>query len=292
MTAVRIANSILQDSEFEGQYVLVEGVKDLRLYRKFILEDLRVKPTFGKYKLRQVYEILEGREFDRMLGIRDADFLRIPNNPKFDQNYMSAIFVTDSHDSEVMMIDSKALIDFLIVVSDLDKVKAFENRVGKSIRNLMYDLGYTIGCLKLANKRKNLGLLFKPEKAGGNVIKYKKFICDKTFTFLGNESLVTAAVDYSRNRSADLASKPIILHALEAVLAENHDTLEVVNGHDLAEILYLIATKGLGSNSSLLSSADSVENSLIMSYDIAQFTKTKLYGMIDSHQKSKGINII
>ena len=57
MTAVRIANSILQDSEFEGQYVLVEGVKDLRLYRKFILEDLRVKPTFGKYKLRQVYEI-------------------------------------------------------------------------------------------------------------------------------------------------------------------------------------------------------------------------------------------
>lgn len=292
ITAARIANSILQDEEFEGQYVLVEGIKDLRLYRKFIREELRMKPTFGKYNLRQVYEILENRQFDRMLGIRDADFLRIPNNPKFDQNYMSAIFATDSHDSEVMMIDSKALTDFLIVVSDLDKVKRFEDRAGKSIRNLLYELGYNIGCLKLANKRKNLGLVFKPEKPEGNVIKYKKFICDKNFTFIGNESLVAAALDYSRNRKTTLASKAIILHELEAVLAEKHDILEIVNGHDLAEILYLIVTKGLGSNSSVLSSADSVENSLIMSYDISQFTKTKLYRMIDDHQKRKGVNII
>ena len=292
ITAARIANAILQDEEFEGQYVLVEGVKDLRLYRKFIREELRMKPTFGKYKLRQVYEILESRQFYKVFGIRDADFLRIPNNPKFDHAYMDSIFVTDSHDSEVMMIDSKALMDFLIVVSDFDKVKKFENKLGKSVRVLLYELGYNIGCLKLANKRKSLGLVFKPEKVGGNAIKYKKFICDKSFTFLGNESLVVAAIDYSRNRKTELASKAVILHELEAVLAEKHDTLEIVNGHDLAEILYLIVTKGLGSNSSLLNGADSVENSLIMSYDITQFTKTKLYGMIDGHQKRKGLNII
>lgn len=292
MTPARIANSILLDAKFDGQYLLVEGAKDLRLYRKFIREELRVKATFGKYALREVYEILERNQFNKVLGIRDADFLRIPNNPKFDPNYVHPIFVTDNHDSEVMMIDSKALTDFLNVVSDPDKVNKFERKVGKSVRDLLYELGYNIGCLKLANKRNNLGLVFKPAKIDGNVIKYKKFICDKTFVFLGNDELITAALDYSRNRNTQLASKPTILEALGVILAENHDIKEIVNGHDLSEILYLIVTKGLGSNSSVLNGADSIENSLIMSYDIAQFAKTRLYNSLDSYQKTKGVSIM
>ncbi len=292
ITGFRIANSILQDTEYTGEYLLVEGVKDIRLYKKFVREELRVKATFGKYNLRAAYDILVKESFGRVFGIRDADFLRIPNNPKFDPNYVNAIFVTDNHDSEVMMIDSKALTDFLLVVSDTEKIKKFEAFVGFAIRELLYALGYAIGCLKLANKRYGLGLVFKPERPDGNVIKYKKFICDKKFTYSSNDDLVDAAIDYSRNRKTNLAARSEILNYLGVVMAEGHNVREIVGGHDLAEILYLIVTKGLGSNSSLLRNSDSVENSLILSYDITQFCRTQLYSQIDSYQKSRGISII
>jgi len=292
ITGFRIANSILQDTEYSGEYLLVEGVKDIRLYKKFVREELRVKATFGKYNLRAAYDILVKESFDRVFGIRDADFLRIANNPKFDPNYVNAIFVTDNHDSEVMMIDSKALTDFLLVVSDTEKIKKFEALVGFTIRELLYALGYAIGCLKLANKRYGLGLVFKPERPDGNVIKYKRFICDKKFTYSSNDDLVDAVIDYSRNRKTNLAARSEILNCLGVVMAEGHNVREIVGGHDLAEILYLVVTKGLGSSSSLLRNSDSVENSLILSYDITQFCKTQLYSQIDSYQKSRGISII
>ena len=78
MTPARIANSIMQDSSFNGSCLLVEGENDVKLFGKFNRkENSKIKVTFGKQKMKDVYEILRKRNFKRMVGIRDADFIHI-----------------------------------------------------------------------------------------------------------------------------------------------------------------------------------------------------------------------
>ncbi len=268
----------MQSVDFKGHFVLVEGVKDLRLYSKFFdRERTRLIQTFGKYLQRQVFAILNQRGFNEKLGVRDADFLRIPGNGKYDPQYSDDVFVTDHHDSEVMIFNSDALYAFLDVVSAREKVDDFQRSRGCSIRDLVYNLCLPIACLRYASKRYGLGLLFKPENPEGNRIKFKKFICDRRLVFLGVDDLIRTVCDYSRARSPGMASQVDILAAYNSVQGQGYSLLELVNGHDVAEVLFMVLKKGLNSTSELLSGPDSVESALSLSFDFVEFSKTQLY---------------
>jgi len=293
MTPQRVANSILLDKSFAGYYLLVEGKKDIKVYRKFINENEgKLKPTFGKYNLREVYSRLSSAGFQKKIGIRDADFLRTKGNIKFDHSYSDWIFPTDHHDSEVMMINTDALNNLLRTVSTEEKIASFEEKHKTSIRNLAYSLAYPIGCLKLANKKHNLGLSFKPERPEGNRIKFKRLICDTRFTTLGNITMVNAIHEYSKNRDTVLADKVKILEKLQETMEENHNITEVVNGHDLAEVLYLIIKKGLSSTSKILQDADCIEDALAMTFDITHFSKTNLFSTLKNWETSNNMILI
>lgn len=292
MTPQRIANSILQDRDFTGHYVLVEGKKDIRLYNRFINSEFaKVKPTFGKYKLREAYKILSEQGFDKKIGIRDADFLRIKGNPKFDATYSENIFATDYHDAEVMMIKNDALQNFLFTVSDQAKISAFEKEKGIKIEAALLSLAYNLGCLKLANKRFTLGLFFKPEKEDGKRLKFEKFICDKHFTFLGNEKLINTVWEYSSLREKLAYSRQYIQEKLDTVLKECHEPSEIVNGHDLSEILLMLSSKGLKSSNKALQNSDCVEDMLILAFDLIQFSKTALFKEINQFGGNSGVQI-
>lgn len=293
ITPQRIANSILLDRSFEGYYLLVEGKKDIKVYRKFIDENQgKLKPTFGKYNLRKVYSILSSAGFEKKIGIRDADFLRIKGNGKFDISYSDYIFPTDHHDSEVMIIGSNALDNLLNNVSTEEKIKQFEIKHNRSIRDLAYSLAYPMGCLKLANKKYNLGLSFKPERPESNKIKFKKIICDSRFISFGDATMINIVHEYSKNRGNILSCKETILEKLHDVMNTQHDITEIVNGHDLAEILFLIIKKGLGSSSRLLQDAECIEDALAMSFDITHFSQTHLFNTIKSWEKSNNSILI
>lgn len=292
ITPQRIANSIQLDSTFTGHYLLVEGKKDINLYSKFIdREQCKIKPTFGKYKQREVYEILEERGFEKKFGIRDADFIRVPENPKFDVNYNKSIFLTDYHDSEGMVINSNAFRDFLFSISSDDDIKMFNDRFGE-IYEMAYKLCLPLACLRLANKRYNLGLSFKPERPEGNKFKFKKIVCDKKFEFLGVDKLINVIYEYSKNRGKDVASRAEIKLKLELIMKEQVDLLEVVNGHDLCEVLYILCSKGLKSKSKLLHDADSVEEMLSLTYGHNYFRSSQLFKQLDEWQKSRGVCVI
>ena len=58
ITPERTANAIMQDSRFNGYYLIVEGKKDVKLYGKFINEEtIRIKPAFGNEKVKKVLKI-------------------------------------------------------------------------------------------------------------------------------------------------------------------------------------------------------------------------------------------
>jgi hypothetical protein len=291
ITPARIANSIQQDSDFTGINILVEGEADVKLYRKLSCKNLsKIKVTFGKRKMRDAYKILDERGFSRVIGIRDADFIRVKGNAKFDSNYTSNIFLTDYHDSEGMMIQSQALGDFLLEVSKEDNINAFYKKHG-SVRKLLYELSSPLACLRLANIKFDLGLAFKPVNSEGNTIRFKKFFCDKKLEYLGHEKLINTVVEYSKNRGSNIKSREVILESLLTVIALELPMNELANGHDLAEILFIICKKGLNSNHENLKGASSVESMLRLSYSKEYFSLTTLFKKLQSWQKAQNVNM-
>lgn len=288
ITPARIANAICQDTTYYGYYVLVEGKKDVRIYRRFTSDGAaKVKATFGKNKLREVYKILTDRNFERKIGIRDADFLRIRGNPKYSADFVDPIFATDGHDAEMMMVAAGVIRNFLLIISDEEKVGAFEKKHNKLIVDMIFNLIRPLGNLRLANKRFGLGLAFKPERPEGNALRIDRFLNNKDWSYNGDESMINTVVEYSKNRGSTVASRDVILEKLQEVSAEEHPSNDICNGHDFAYVLHLISKYGIGSKSKLLQDSACVEDLLISQFDWIKFTRTELYSKIEQWQSNK-----
>ena len=281
ITPERIANSIMLDRRFRG-HILVEGAKDLKVYAKFFnREQVKLTQTFGKYKMREAFSILSERNYMSKFAIRDADFLRVSGNAKYDESYQDDIYVTDGHDSEVMMVTVNALEDMLSVAVDVDALESLEERLGQSFRSWLFTLAYQVGCLRLANKRGALGLSFKPATQDGNRIKFKKFICGKNLT-IDLDQMIHIVWEYSKNRGVEVADRQVIKAKYEETYKNNHANLEVINGHDIAEITCILASIGAKCKSQIFQHPDRVEEALALSFDRDKFRRTQLFGKIDS----------
>ncbi|MFJ5453011.1 DUF4435 domain-containing protein [Pectobacterium jejuense] len=288
ITSYRVANAIMQDKSFKGIHILVEGVKDLKVYTKFFNRtEVRLTQTGGKYNQRDAYYTLSARGFTNAIAIRDADFIRIKGNLKFDENFQDNIFITDGHDSEMMMIMVDTLEDVLAVSVDQDAKNSFEGSVKCSIRKLVLNIAYTVGCLRLAEKKNGFGLSFKPERPEGNRIKFKKFIDDKTFLPNVNQMIHTIW-EYSKNRGKVVSSKEVIAEGFNKIFHQNNPLEDIINGHDVAEIICIVLSQGLKSKSSIFQHPNNVEESLALSFDRNKFRRTNLYRDILKWQGQRG----
>jgi hypothetical protein len=292
LTAARIANAICQDVSFTGIYLLVEGRRDVKLYGKFVDDTaVRIKATWGKYKLREVYQLLNNRGIENVVGIRDADFLRIEGNAKFSADYKDAIFPTDCHDAEIMIAYSGVLTDYLRLVAEEDRVAEFEKQAGTTILELIISLIYEIGCLRLANKKHQLGLSFKPEKPEGNRLKVAKFISVPDWK-ISRSSMINTAWEYSQNRGNQVATREKISQALEIMVAGGHPAKEIVNGHDFSAVLHMVSVTGLKSKNKLLQDPGCVEDLLIAFFDIRRFAATSLYSRVSSGSTTSSPRVV
>lgn len=290
MSPNRIANAIEQDISFTGTNILVEGETDIKLYRKLTCKRLsKVKVTFGKKKMREVYKILRDRGFENVVGIRDADFLRI--NGKLDPNFTDDIFLTDKHDSEGMIIDSEAFNNFLVEVAKEETLNGFSKHNG-CLRSFIYELSKPIGYLRLANSQFSLGLSFKPASPEGKTLKFKKFVCEKTLSYLGDDSLINTVFEYSTNRGGNKSTRPEILKKLHEVTKLQLPIEELVNGHDLAEVLFILCKRGLKSSHCDLKSASSIESMLRLTFSKDDFSRTQLFKSLQGWEKSTNQSIL
>jgi hypothetical protein len=278
ITPDRIANAIMQDNSFTGNYLIVEGIKDVKFYQKYIdRSTFRIREAFGNEKVKLILKILNERGFNRRIGIIDSDFNTILNmNEKVD-----GLYITDDHDIEIMIIKTKALEDVISLFCSKAKIEGFEKKKGKPIREVLFDLGKEIGYLKLATKIHELGLVFKPSAAEGNQIKYRDFIDEETMNFLGSSKMIESIMNYSRSRSNVLKGKSEIEKKLVEVTKVTYDKHHLVNGHDLNNLLYILMRKTFGSRNKMLTGHNSVEDSLILAYDYADFQKTNLFQSIN-----------
>lgn len=278
----------MQDKSFKGVHILVEGIKDLKVYTKFFKRtEVRLTPTTGKYKQREAYYLLTGRGFANAIAIRDADFIRIKGNPKFIPDFPDDIFITDGHDAEMMMIMVDTLEDLFAVSVDQETKSNLEKSINSSIQKLVLDIAYMVGCLRFADKKYSLGLSFKPERPEGNRIKFKKFIDEKTFS-LNVEQMIHIIWEYSKNRGQDVSSKEIITTGFNNILSQKNSPVDMINGHDVAEVVCIVSSQGLKSKSAIFQHPDRVEESLALSFDRSKFRRTKLYQEILQWQLKKG----
>lgn len=288
ITTDRIANAIMQNASFKGHYLIVEGPKDSKLYGKFVNhQEVIIKDAFGNEKVKEVFEILTERGFDRKIGIIDADFTKITE----EEVEIDGLFITDDHDIEVMVIKTRALDHVLRVFCSKSKIQDYEKKHNISIRNRIFDLGKEVGYLKLANKIYDLGLVFKPKNPEGNQIKYKKFISDKTLKYLGDEKLIDTAINYSVNKSENVQSKNTISEKLSVVKEEDYTIDQLVNGHDLTNVLFILMKKILCSKNKMLQDANSVEDSLTLAYEFDDFKTTDLYAEIKSWENENEVEV-
>lgn len=288
ITPERTANAIMLDSKFAGHYLIVEGKKDLKLYGKFVnLDGFRIKPAFGNAKVKEVLRILDERGFDKRIGIIDSDFNQIIGI----KEKTEGLFITDDHDIEVMIIKTSALNHLLNIFCTKNSIENFETKQGETIKNLLFSLGEEIGYLKYANKLYDLGLVFKPVTVDGNQLKYKNIVCNETFRYLGKDALIKTAINYSVNRGTDIKSKDVIAEKYDEVSALELDLNHLVNGHDLCQFLYILMKKILKSRNKMLQDYNSVEDSLILAYEYANFKETNLYGSLLKWADAKKLEI-
>lgn len=285
ITPERIANAIMLDSRFLGTHILVEGVKDIKMYKKmFSIDNVRLTQTWGKYRQRDVFNILKERNFNRGIGIRDADFLRIPGNNKFDAGFAEPIFATDCHDAEVMTIELGVLHDILQVTHDESRLREFEKKHG-ALKEVAMEIAKIIGCLRLASKRNQLGLSFKPVKPDGPKLKYHKFV-DVVDGKIDIDSMINIVWEYSRGRSSVVKSKTDIKSALLNVMGQDYPVLDLVNGHDVVEVLSLLSRKMINCTNRIFADGEGIEDALAIGFSPRTFAVTSLYAKLDAWQKA------
>jgi len=154
-----------------------------------------------------------------------------------------------------MIIKTKALEHVLNIYCSASKIKEFEKKIGITIREALLKLGEEIGYLKLANKIYDLGLVFKP-----------------------------------RNKSSSIKSKSEIETKYKEISEKELDLMQLVNGHDLSNFLYILMKKILKSKNKMLNDFSCVEDSLILAYDFSYFKETELFSQITNWSKANKID--
>jgi ribosomal protein S8 len=288
--ADRVANAIMMDNSFKGFYLVVEGVKDYNLFSKFFdKNNVKIKEAFGCEKVKSVLEILKREGYSNRFGIIDSDFGKILNV----NHNVDGLFITDSHDIEVMIIKTNALESVLRIFTSAEKIENFERRRNQTIRSVIMELGAEIGYLKLAHKIYDLGLIFKPHSPEGNQIRYRDFIDERdNLRFKGRASLVQTLLNYSNNKTPNLKSEQEITERLNEIAAQSYDIEQLVNGHDLTNILYLLIKKVFVSTSRMLNDFNAIESSLTLAYEYEDFKQTDLYSKIKSFEDALQTTIL
>jgi len=233
-------------------WVLVEGVDDVKIYRKLIdAENVKVETVEGGIShLKTALSVLL-IETKRVLGIRDADFLHL----ELVKEEAEALFLTDYHDIEIQMFHSdkvlKSLFNEYQVEDDINKIRS-------EILAAVSFLGY----VRWYNNKNNYGLNFQG-------ISFEKLFDNKTIS-LNQKKLVKYINERSPNKE-----KEIVIDDVNAMINKSIDLYQLCNGHDVIKLLRLFIN--FKRNNRKPVNDDGISSALRLSYTYDDFKKTKLF---------------
>jgi hypothetical protein len=303
ITAESIVNTIKQQKH-KGSLLFVEGQSDYDFWIKFKHTSCKIHVTFGFPKLFEVIELLEKENYEKKyVGIIDADFRHLDNEiPKSD-----AIFLTDKHDLEVMLINSQALnrvIDFYCKEDKNQKLKDdFIAKQQMTIKELLIDLVLPIAYFKKVKQEQGYSFKFKPSPIDKKEkdLEYTKFIDKVKMAFLGYDKLIDAIKNYTERYiskedktkmtkiSDDLdIDNQLLIKQIKEIESRNLANLQLCNGHDLTNILAVLLMKAIANYDSKTIPSQEIESKLVAYYDSSDLQKTNLYHSLKQWENTNG----
>jgi len=244
-------------------WIVVEGETDQKLFSKLIdAHQVEIEISHGGVNslLEIVSELL--KETDRILGIRDADFLHLEGKRETGRN----IFLTDFHDSEMMLLACDKAYN-QVAAEYLKKEKGPFLLREKILKSIVF-----IGGVRWMNSSENLELNFKG-------IGFRNFYNGK-IAVLDEDNCLYEIMKRSPNRKKEILREQVRLKTKDV-----SDFLNLCNGHDFQKAFALCVNFH---SSRGVNDAD-IGKAFRIAYRFEDFEKTNLYRQLkdwsDSHTK-------
>ena len=271
-----VANTVMMlATAFDGTIAVVEGITDRRLYGKFFDKDnVEVIIAHSKANVRNaVKEVYTFRGYRSILGIVDADLDRLSGRKR-----SPPIFLTDTRDSESLMLRSGAYDDIVEEYCDPDRLEAFQDKYG-NMRDAVLSAAYPIGLLMYISDLNGFGLSFKD-------LDFESFI-DKRDMKCDVRRL--AEMVMANSRPSRQVSVKNIMQLMSA--EEKHDKWEVCRGHDLMAVM-AIGLRYIFGGSNCRNITDSMlSGAFRLAFDREDMVSTELYRETSEWCASKGIEL-
>lgn len=266
----RIARSILLAHKVPQTInkflVLVEGIDDLPIYRKFFdMNKVDIKDCNGCEHVKVVHDtIKQEREGNKpFLSILDGDFNQLNGNVPFDSN----VFYTDYHDSELLISGNKQ-VRYKIFKDLLPKVKAIDIRE-RAQKELFY-----VSFAKWFNVYRHLSFKFE----GLDLI-----------NCMPNQVISElVALQYFKPSPNGISKFPFKAFRIFQSKNRNPNLDQLTNGHDLITRMAGILRKKY----QLQISDKDLRDRFCKAFENSHAQKTKLYKNIASWSKQNNLHIL
>jgi hypothetical protein len=250
-------------------FILLEGDSDVRLFRKFFnLDKCKVENVpGGNVKLEECVADLMSFHF-LVIGIRDADFIKIVNPQYAKQN----MFLTDQHDIEMTMLHFEKVLSALVF-----EYSAKPKDEHTTLKNQLIETILSLSCLKLLNEQEDLELNFS---AG-----FQDLLSFATLNF-DLEQYITRTI--GKSPSATITDSQTLIQKVNTIRATNPETSQITNGHDLLSV-FAAYFKEIGSSKSV--TGEQLATAIRMVFTKEMFEETELYAKLNEWQEANGTQL-
>lgn len=270
-TPSAMVTAALENKQFQGFHVFVEGGGDFKLWRNF-MQKSHTKVTICNGCEKVIEATMLGNEKGiRCFGIIDRDFRSILGSENLPEN----IFITDEHDIEMMICHTDSLGKVLNNYDSSHKIDVFEDEQGP-VRDHVLSLSDQIGYLKLLDKRIGLNIILKKTDKDGDIVlpSYEKFL-NKQCQIKSLEEMIRYLIQWSENRGKK-ANKSLeeVIQAYQEEAATRQDSWQLSNGHDFAYLLAYFVHHKIGCKKK---TQQEIESELVLAYEHDFFMQTAMF---------------
>ncbi len=260
--------------------VIVEAKANEILFRKLLHQYCEFFVAQGWTKVTPLVAQALSRNMDCVIGIIDADFKRLTNYTSPPQ-----VFLTDYHDTEMMLAHSEAWSHVLNQYADPKKCHSFEQKNTQSILQYLLELAKPIALLRYLKETKGIRLVFKRQKKEVyEYLDYKSFVDATTLQL--NETKLLKAVEDKSELPNFFKNDPSHLEYLNTLKQQDIDLKEWCNGHDLMNLLSLALEKTIGNRAgSSKVWGEELEKALVIAYRLSDFVTSNLYQTLQQWAK-------
>ncbi|MFT4529568.1 MAG: hypothetical protein ACJAYO_000255 [Thalassolituus oleivorans] len=258
--------------------IIVEGGSDVRLFRGiFHFERTKVEPIDGKKELLSAMKDLSVEYPEQVLAICDADHENITGTARMAEQY--SVYMTDSHDAELMMMQSPALESFIYEYTISEDVSAMKY----SLFDMALRAAYPIGILRWINYESRLNLNFKG-------LNFNEFVSiDNLELAIDTQSLVNILLERSALKPS-FVDYSYLISEIDIYTQKNESGLQVCCGHDVSNLIAILyRQKSVSTDKNM--DVKKVELALRLSYQKEYFFDTKLFDRVSRRIGEFGVSI-